>query len=242
MLHDIYRLYEDFSKGITTACKRGCATCCTQDVTATTLEGYYILRHLAVSEKMDLLDAVHRTAEKRRFQPTLSINELAALCSRGEEPPEEHINGSPVACPFLYHDECLIYERRPFGCRCFFSVTPCKDEACAVVDPFLVTANTVFLQFIEHVDARGLSGNMSDVILFLEPEARRLRYENEGAFHGPKDRRAGHDSYCFGQLVQNRPIPVLLVPPEHQEQLQPLLEELEKIGVRHTRWKNKERI
>ncbi|MDY6988294.1 MAG: YkgJ family cysteine cluster protein [Thermodesulfobacteriota bacterium] len=241
MLQDIYRIYENFSKGMTTACKRGCATCCTQNVTVTTLESYDILRHLTVKGKMDLLDAVHRTAQERRFQPTLSINALAALCSRGEEPPEEHTSCRPMACPFLHHNECLIYENRPFGCRCFVSARPCKDEACAVVDPFLVTANTVFLQFIEHVDARGLFGNMSDVILFLEPAARRLQYESQGTFDHLKGRHGGDDPHHLGQLARNRPIPVLLAPPEHQEQLQPILEELGKIRMTHIRFGNKGR-
>ncbi|MDY6838243.1 MAG: hypothetical protein SWH78_09740 [Thermodesulfobacteriota bacterium] len=233
-LRHIYDIYEDFSKGITTACKRGCATCCTQNVTLTTLEGYYILQHLTTSGKMDLLRAVHRTKQQRRFQPTLSVNALAALCSRGEEPQEEHMNCPPVACPFLYRNECLIYEKRPFGCRCFFSTRLCTDEACAVVDPFLMTVNTVFLQLIEHIDARGLFGNMSDVILFLEPRARRSRYEIHGAFDRLEDHRGGDDPHHFGPLSQNRPIPVLLAPPEHQEQLQPILQALEKIRIKHT--------
>jgi hypothetical protein len=231
-LGKIYAIYEHFSKGLNVACKRGCATCCTQDVTMTTLEGYRILRHLIVSRKKELLRAVHHTAHSKRFQPALSTNELAALCLKGEDPPEEHHDASPGPCPFLSCGECLVYDDRPFGCRCFFSTQVCEVEGCAVAAPFLITVNTVFFQFIEHVDSKGLFGNMTDVILFLEPERRRSTYETLAAFDHEKRQDDANHSRQLGRLARNRAMPALLAPPEHRQDLQPILKELGKIRIR----------
>lgn len=218
-LHEIYAVYDNFIKGLTMACKRGCATCCTQNVTMTTLEGYSILQHLIASGKTDLLKAVHHTVKSKRYQPALTTNELAALCLNGEDPPEEKNDYSSIACPFLCNNECLIYEERPLGCRCFFSAEKCETAACAVVEPFFVTVNTVFLQFVEHIDAGGLFGNMSDVLLFLEPEITQTCHET----YSIVGNRVG--------LSHNRPIPALLAPPEHQMRLEPVLRELSNIPL-----------
>ena len=236
MLVGIYKVYDDFSKNLTMACKRGCATCCTENVTMTTLEGYCILKHLLSKEKTDLLHAFHGTAQRGRFQPTLSTNELAALCLRGEDPPEEDNDGSGAACPFLRHSECAIYPWRPFGCRCFFSTEVCASVAYAVVSPFLLTVNTVFLQFIEHIDTGGLFGNMNDVLRFLGSETRCSYYETYATVNS-LDRLDG-----LGGIARNMAIPALLVPPEHQQRLKPILEELGKIGMQHARFEKKENL
>jgi len=223
-LCEIYEVYEAFSQRFTVACKRGCATCCTQNVTLTTLEGYYILRSLMAKGKTNLLQAVRSTAEGGRLQPSLSTNELASLCLRGEDPPEESNGCSHRTCPFLRRSECLIYEERPFGCRCFFSTQVCDAATFALMDPFLVTVNTVFLQFIEHFDVGGLFGNLTDVLLFLESETRRWHYETHAAVDH-------HDP--LWSLAHNRAMPALLAPPEHQQDLQPILTALRKIGTEH---------
>ncbi|MCK4727498.1 MAG: hypothetical protein KAT27_01115, partial [Desulfobacterales bacterium] len=125
VLDDIYHLYDDFSKGLIVACKRGCALCCTQNVTMTTLEGYRILQYLISTGQRDLLQVIRDTTPRKRFKPVLSTNDFAAFCLRGEDPPEEGYDSSGIACMFLLHDEWLIYGQRPFGCRCFFSVREC---------------------------------------------------------------------------------------------------------------------
>lgn len=229
VLDDIYHLYDDFSKGLTVACKRGCALCCTQNVTMTTLEGYRILQYLISTGQRDLLQVVHDATARKRFKPVLSTNDFAAFCLRGEDPPEESDNDSlGVACKFLLRDECLIYGQRPFGCRCFFSVRECAKEASAVVDPFLITVNTVFLQFIEHIDRGGLFGNMNDVLMFLEPGKQRKHYETQMTSDNTDDTS---DIYDSPGLAQNKPIPALLIPPKHRERLQPILKKLRKLAT-----------
>jgi Fe-S-cluster containining protein len=219
ILDEIYDIYETFSTRLSVACVRGCAACCTQNVTMTTLEGYRIVEHLISTEQTDLFQRLDRLAHQERFQPTLSTNELAAIYMQGVDPPEEESDWPRAACPFLSSNECLIYLQRPFGCRCFFSTQKCEATACAMVDPFLVTVNTVFLQLLEHIDANGFFGNMTDVLLLLESEPQRKRYEVNASFNHP------------GEFPANRCIPGLLVPPEHHLRIQPILQQIKNIRL-----------
>jgi Fe-S-cluster containining protein len=219
ILDQIYDIYETFSTRLSVACVRGCAACCTQNVIMTTLEGYRIVKHLISNGRTDLFQRLQRSAHEERFQPTLSTNELAAVCMKGVDPPEEETCLPLAACPFLSNKECLIYQERPFGCRCFFSTQKCEATACATVDPFLVTVNTVFLQCVEHIDANGFLGNMIDVLLFLESEIQRKQYEANAGLNHPKG------------LPANRCLPGLLVPPEHHLRIQPFLQKIKNIRL-----------
>jgi hypothetical protein len=90
---------------------------------------------------------------------------------------------------------------------------------CAEVDEATVAVNTLFLQTIEHLDARGCSGYLPDVVAVLaDPE--RSRAYREGAL-GCTD--------CG--LAPNRPLRVLMVPPEHRARIDPLVARLSKIRV-----------
>ena len=219
ILDQLYDIYETFSSRLSVACVRGCAACCTQNVIMTTLEGYRIVTHLISIGQTDLFRRLNRSAHEERFQPTLSTNELADVCMQGVDPPEEKTCRPLAACPFLSNKECLIYQQRPFRCRSFFSTQKCEATACATVDPFLVTLNTVFLQYIEHIDANGLLGNMTDVLLFLKSEVQRKRYEVNAGLNHPKS------------LPANRRIPGLLVPPEHQLRIQPFLHKIRNVRL-----------
>jgi Fe-S-cluster containining protein len=185
----------------------------------TTLEGYRIVEDLISRGKMDLLRRIHHVAHQARFQPRLTTNALAALCIEGKDPPEENHDSPLASCPFLSNKECLIYLHRPLGCRCFFSAQKCDEIASAVVDPFLVTVNTIFLQIIEHVDAGGVGGNMTDVLLFLESEKHRKQYEGNASLNDPQE------------LSVNRNIPGLLLPPEHHSRIQPILQKIRSIRM-----------
>ena len=217
ILGRIYDIYEAFSTRLSVACVRGCAACCTQNVTMTTLEGYRIVEHLISTGQLNLFKRLHLSAHQECFRPALATNELAALCMQGKDPPEEKSDSDRVACPFLSNNECLIYPERPFGCRSFFSTQRCEAIACAVVDPFLLTVNILFLQFIEHIDAGGFFGNMTDVLLLLESETQRKRYEVKASLN-------------FTSPV-NRCMPGLLVPSEHRLRIQPILQKIKDISL-----------
>jgi len=197
------------------ACRRGCATCCTQNVTMTTLEGHRIIQYLGLHDQDALCSVVPGTSHAERYISAITTNEFAIFCFKGEDPPEEQ-NGQPgMPCRFLSNNECMIYDARPFGCGCFFSTQPCQKEACALVDPFLLTVNTVFLQFIEHLDRGGFFGNLNDVLAFLKSADQ----------HGSPN----SSIRCQG-LSRNKTIPGLLIPPEHQKHMEPILVDLKRIA------------
>jgi len=217
ILERLYDVYGTFSAGLRVACVQGCAACCTQNVTMTTLEGYRIIQRLIATEQTHLLQRLHQSPSVTRFQPAISTNELAALCIEGKDPPEEETDAPPAPCPFLLNDACLIYADRPFGCRSFLSARRCEVNTFAVVDPFVITVNTLFLQFVEHADAGGCFGNLTDILLCLETETGRKAYETGGGGLNP------------AALPKNRPIPAVMVPPKHRQRVKPILEELRRI-------------
>jgi Fe-S-cluster containining protein len=217
ILERLYEVYGTFSAGLRVACVQGCAACCTQNVTMTTLEGYRIIQRMIATEQTDLLQRLHQSPSVTRFQPAISTNELAALCIEGKDPPEEETDAAPAPCPFLSNDACLIYADRPFGCRCFLSARRCEVNTFAVIDPLVITVNTLFLQFVEHADAGGFFGNLTDILLCLESETGRKAYETRGNGLNP------------AALPINRPIPAVMVPPKHRQKIEPILAELRRI-------------
>lgn len=213
ILDEIYNLYEAFSRQRTMACKKGCALCCTQDVTMTTLEGHRIIQHIRQNGRQDLIQLVRTPSVSKRYRPTMTTNAFARLCFKGKYPHEEHAY-CQAACMFLSNNECLIYDARPFGCRCFFSTLVCGKEASAVVDPFLITVNMVFLQIIEHVDTGGFFGNMHDI----------LACTADSGLNKPFWDPERGSSVC-----RNTPTPGFLLPPEHRNRMEPILSGLKKI-------------
>ncbi len=217
VLEELYRLYENFSGSVNAACKRYCAHCCTCNVTLTTLEAYGIAEHLTSGENQASLEALRNAAARDHYQPALTINRLAEICARGDDPPEEDNDPAWGRCPFLTGEDCPIYPIRPFGCRCMTSTRVCEDAGHARMDSFTMTVNNLFMQYIEHIDADGCTGSLLDVAPALS-SATRLRQYRENklmcAEHG---------------LLSNQPIPVLMIPPEHRAKIQPILEAIQGI-------------
>ncbi|MFO7963137.1 MAG: YkgJ family cysteine cluster protein [Desulfobacterales bacterium] len=218
-LEQVLHIYDDFAATLDVACTRRCADCCTRNVTMTTLEGIRIYRYLSTEGRLDCLDRIGRDEHQHRFRPAVSTNGLAALCAMGEDPPDEGTITPGAPCPFLSDDLCMIYPARPFGCRCFFSRQDCRKTGFADIDPYVVTVNTVFLQLIEHIDTGGLFGNLSDMMTHL------------ASAHNRHVNAMAHDLKPGGFLITNRPIPVLLVPPEHRGRIESMLSRLRNIRM-----------
>ncbi|MFW6333716.1 MAG: YkgJ family cysteine cluster protein [Desulfosalsimonas sp.] len=208
-LSKIYRLYDDYTYSFSLACRKYCADCCTTAVTVTSLEGEMIYESLEPESRQVMLQKLAASADKPRFRPTMTTNLYALLCSRHKEPPEEEYPENPGICPFLENDACSIYSLRPFGCRCMISLHPCRSEGSASIDEFTLTVNTMFLQIIEHLDRDGFSGNLTDVLLRLAS-----REENRETDIS---------------TIPNRPIPALMIPPDHRSRIMPLLNTLNHI-------------
>ncbi len=202
------------------ACGEGCASCCTGNVTMTTLEAYRLIEGVAGSHQVAaMFSRLKPYLRRHRFQPTLTTNMLAQRV-RDEEPvPDEGGDPEWGSCALLSDLFCPAYEGRPFGCRSFFSTNCCGNEGVADMPPVLVTVNTLIMQTIEHIDRPGCSGNFVDVLLALETEDRRRRYE-QGGF-----------DCSGGGLLANQPTPVFMIPPEHRTTVMPVMEAIRSITV-----------
>jgi len=215
ILDRIYRLYDDILAPYDLACRKFCSDCCTRNVTVTTLEGYQIGSHLLFHDQMKFLERLKTDVSLPRFQPRTTTNQIARLCASGNDIPTEETDSTLGVCPLLEENLCRIYAVRPFGCRCLVSKNKCAQTGYAEIDDFLLSVNTVFLQYIEHMDRKGRSGNLIDVLLWMESEKNRQAY-----------RRGDLQE---SELIGNRPIQFLFVPPEHRDRMKPILNALQSI-------------
>ena len=217
LLDQLYSLFDAFTDTEALACKRQCATCCTCNMTLTTLEGYKIISLLDARIKATLVQHIYDAVDQRRFTPQITTNQMARRCMTGQEIPEEIIDPAWGSCPLLSQNECPIYPIRPFGCRCMVSKTICTETGYADMDTFTLTVANLFNQFIEHLDQDGMSGNLIDVLLFLDDKKNIKAYQS-----------AKTDIAAEG-LIPNSPMPVLMIPPEHRERVDPLLNALKEL-------------
>jgi len=215
----IYEIYHRFVKDFDIACEKSCSSCCTCNVTLTTLEGYRIVEHLIGSGGFDRLEQIARYPDTERFHPKITTNMLAELCAEGGKIPDEQNDPTWGGCIFLEADLCAVYEFRPFGCRCMVSRINCRDTGTADVDDFAVSVNTLFLQTIEHIDCDGYSGNLVDILRLMTDETHRIDYGN------------GSLGVSGLRMIRNRPMKKLFVPPEHRVRIQPILRSLQAIRV-----------
>jgi Fe-S-cluster containining protein len=217
VLDQIYKIYDEFVAKLDIACQKYCAGCCTRNVTITTLEGYFIATHMISSGKSSFFENIESALPKKRFQPLTTTNRLADLCMKGEDFPEEKHDDPNGRCPLLNDNLCPIYPVRPFACRCFVSKKDCRKQGYAEVDPFILSVNNLFLQVIEHVDSQGFSGNLIDVLKFMSSKNNRRNYK--------KNTLNNLDT----GLIPNLKITVLMIPPEHRVEINPILNALQNI-------------
>lgn len=189
------------------ACRQGCASCCTQSVTLTTLEGEIILQYLKdndrdVSDMLSSMQAQYRLS----YWPRMTTNQFARHCLDGkdfEEGAEPEASWNLGPCFFLDKGCCSIYPARPFSCRAMVSQKHCDQGGAAEMASELVTLNSMWLQLIEHLDQGGYWGNMVDVLANLA------------------DQQMGEATAPIGdnaqRLLKNQPLPGFLIPPEEQE-------------------------
>ncbi len=213
----MYNIYDTSIENLDFACEKHCSYCCSCNLTATTLEACRILSHLKEKRKLSLIGP-SLVKNKERFIPSVTVNEMAEICSRGEDIPEENVNHKAGKCQFLSDDICSIYEARPFNCRCMLSTDRCAKTGYAVISPYLLTVHNIFTQYIEHLDSSGYTSNLTDMLLALSSEENIYQYEN------------GLD-LSSNNLVKNKAIHTLMIPPEHIKQIQPLLENIRNIKM-----------
>ena len=210
ILEKIYARHDDLIGKMDLACRAGCDLCCTRNVTVTSLETTLIVRHLEITARNELFTKIESARNLPRFQPLTTTNTLAHLCRNGENPPEEVCDPSWRPCPLLTESRCTIYAVRPFACRCMVSESVCRKGGRADMGDFLLSLNTVFMQFIEHADATGCTGNLIDMLLSISSG----------------DRGRIRDGTTSG-FVNNRPIEMIMLPPEHQARAREILVKLQ---------------
>ena len=216
-LRQLLEIYDGFLSGFALACRRHCAHCCTADVVLTSLEGYFLLENATAGQRSWIGETIASAGLPRGFQPLATTNQIAALCMQNRPLPGETAPPLSSGCALLEQAQCPIYPLRPFACRCMVSHSGCSGRGHAEMDPLILTLNTVGLQVLEHIDQEGFSGNLCDVLAYLLPDQNRERYA------------AGSLKTRPHPLVANRPIPALLVPPEHREPLAPLFSRLNRL-------------
>lgn len=204
-LNGIYHLYERYLADTQVVCRQGCADCCTCNVTLTSLETKALVQSLDSGSLAQMKQRLEKKISPKRFIPKMTTNQFAGYCLSGHKIPEEENDPDWGKCPLLEDDCCTIYPSRPFGCRNMMSNVYCKDTGFAQVPPLVLTITNIFLQYIEHLDFQGFSGNLSDMLpLYLE---------NSGNFE---------ENHC----IKNQKMAVLLVPPEHRTAVAPLLKQM----------------
>ncbi|THB80678.1 MAG: hypothetical protein D3926_05970 [Desulfobacteraceae bacterium] len=209
-IKQVYDLYDEVMSGLDFACKKGCAHCCTCNVVLTGLEAHFLLKHLGPAERKPVLQRIEDQFPPQRYIPKLTTNDFAKACMAGGAIEEEENDPTWGRCPLLENNACTVYEYRPFGCRSLMSRQNCAKAGYADISPLTLTMNNLFMQFIEHMDQEGISGNLSDLLPALSAQGIETALKE-------------------GRLISNHPIPALMVPPEHQAPVQEIIARLEQI-------------
>ena len=218
-LDKIYAVYTSSMADMDIACADKCAHCCTTDVTLTTLEAYHLWQGMDADARYGFQLKLETAPGAARFRPGITTNHLAEICAAGEEPPLEEKPGWDTRCPLLGDDLCKQYEMRPFHCRCMVSRQVCRETGSAEMDDFTVALNSVFLQVIEHLDRPGCTGNLLDLLPLMRSVAFSESYES------------GNCECSESHLVANRPLTVLMIPPEYKDRLAPVIGALQSIRL-----------
>ena len=82
------------------------------------------------------------------------------------------------------------------------------------MEPFTVTVNNIFLQYIEHIDSGGFFGNLTDILLFMSKDENRKAFFENSLIENPPG------------LISNLPVKALMIPPEHRKKAEPVIRRL----------------
>jgi len=221
ILQAIFSMYEEWTSNKEFACEKGCAACCTQNVTITAVEGELLLHHVR-EHKLEkwLADSLQDWNGKKAKKPAMTHNAFARNCLQGVE---TDMGAPPLqqkVCLFLGEDNsCRVYEARPFGCRCFFSLEDCRTSGTAKQPDELLGINTVTMQIIEHLGQKEFWGNIYDILIALCDLTENT--DVAGLFHEKDQLAAAHT-----RLLKAEPLPGFLTMPEEQKSVGRYLETL----------------
>lgn len=209
----IYELHDALTQKWAIVCKKNCSDCCTDHVLITGLEGILILEYIKSQNLQALLNNIHTIPSNKRFHPKTTINQEAWLASNDKPIPQPE--DAPVhTCPFLTNHQCSIYPVRPMSCRTMVSSIICKQTGQATMSSFQMSVATLFYQFIEMLDAGGYYGNYLNILEMLT---------------NPPETRSIQLALIESLLLKNQRIHQIMMPPEHQEEIIPIMDAIQKV-------------
>ncbi len=216
-LKSVYAVFEKAIEAYSVVCHEKCASCCTCNVTMTSLEADLILDSLDDKQLKKLGSALVNYFPEKRYIPRTTTNQFARLCREDKDIPEEKNDPSWGKCPLLENELCSIYETRPFGCRALMSEIDCSKNETAQIPPMVLTINNLFLQVIEHLDKNGCFGNLTDILgqCFKKESI----YSESDLSLPPMNE----------PLLLNETITTWMIPPEHMDEAKQVFEKLKKI-------------
>ncbi len=223
ILEAIISVFSVWASEMQVACRRGCTTCCTANVTVTWLEGQRIHRFIRANCMEEWLACqLARTSPPR--QPQTTVNAFAEACLAGREIALEAVDFDGT-CPFLEDNLCCIYEARPFSCLSFASQVPCIPGHHARVPAYYMAATTAVSQLIEHLGPGSACGNMISILLALSgiPANRRVAE----LLDNPEKIRHSREECLIA-----RPLPGFLLSEEDRDTVLPLLDRILTTEVR----------
>jgi len=212
-LKKIYDIHDQLTQNWNLACQKYCSDCCTDHVLITGLEGILILEYLQEHNLQNYLQIIQKIPPKKRYQPKTTINQEAWLAMNDKLIPEP--DESPVDfCPFLNQGQCAIYPVRPMSCRTMVSSTTCNQTGKASMTSFQMSVTTLFFQFTEMLDVGGYYGNYFNILEMLttSPETQSIQL-----------------ALIKAPLLKNQRIYQVMIPPEHQEEIIPIMNSIQNI-------------
>lgn len=223
ILDIIYIEFEQWASNFNFCCSKGCSTCCTQNVTITTLEAMEILAYCKEVGNTSWL-ANKLCSQNETSPPSKTTNEYIAACLEGKEVVQDTVD-STTKCPFLESNICTIYPVRPFSCRCFASTKKCDRHGSALLQDYYLSASMATMQIVEHLGQYGHWGNMVDVLLSLC--SRNLSKDISSMLDNP-----ALIIQARQRILLAKPIPGFFLPQEDMEKISPLLQAIfnKKIG------------
>jgi len=217
ILRSIYNTFDSWSLQFSMACRKGCTSCCTQDVMVTAIEAELIIDYITENHLEKWL-TTRLDSDLPRSAPSCTTNEFAHACLNDIDlSPETEANKG--VCPFLEYGSCSIYPARPFSCRSFASTKLCSQGSSATAPQHYLTATTAVSQIIEHLDQRYFWGNMLHVIYLLAQQNDQTADNN---YPENKKRLLLAQSSC----MSSKPLPGFLISEEDYPQVEPLIEQI----------------
>lgn len=218
-LVQLYDVFDAHCATIKAACEPGCSQCCTANVVTTTLEAWHLLQSGCMAAPA-VHSAFARSARGKLLRPCISTNRMAEHVMAGENVPPEPAASPDSVCPLLTDDRCPAYAHRPLMCRCMLSSRRCRPGSQAEINDLFMSASQMCLQVVEHLDPNGCSGNLVDLMLLLSDPTHADAYAQ------------GQLNCTQSDLAPNRPMPALMIAPEHQAPLKPMIQKIQTILVR----------